>query len=389
MGSTSPNTSSDKSAIAGRVWAATVVVAACVMACSSGQNADGNGAAHHDAATPPDASIDTGRPSSEDAAIGHPDATAGGNAGGNRPWSDGGATGNVGGQHAFGGEADATRDAATRDAATPGHGDGEGRGGSDSGSAAAFACTTPCSVRADFQSRALAPYAEAMVLADFGGEPTWNDGLTEGRAAIIVQGTEHFLRVTYPADWYGPDEGGVQFLVPLARPYQELYFAYRIRFAPGFQFVKGGKLPGLVGGTAPTGCVADPEGFSARGMWRSEGAAVQYLYFPEKVASCGDDYPYELQALPVRFVPGQWHTVEQRILMNTPGDHDGVLQAWFDGALVLDDRTFLYRLAGATFQINALYFSTFFGGSDDTWAPTVDQSIDFDDLAISTGPIAH
>jgi hypothetical protein len=49
----------------------------------------------------------------------------------------------------------------------------------------------------------------------------------------------------------------------------------------------------------------------------------------------------------------------------------------------------LYRLSDGTYSIDALYFSTFFGGDDATWAPTKDETVDFDDFVICTGPITH
>lgn len=228
----------------------------------------------------------------------------------------------------------------------------------------------------DFERDAAGPYTEDMVAADFGVAPPWNDGLDEGRATIVDDGGR-FLRVVYPTGGYGGADG-VQFIVALPDTYDELRLSYRVRFADGFEFVKGGKLPGLVGGSSPTGCVDDTDGFSARMMWRTGGAAVQYMYFPEKVEACGDDYDYD-----VAFAPGTWHTVEHRLVMNTPGEHDGVLQAWFDDVLVLEDTAFLYRLADGTYGIDALYFSTFYGGSDDTWAPLSEQTVDFDDFVIT------
>lgn len=44
----------------------------------------------------------------------------------------------------------------------------------------------------------------------------------------------------------------------------------RMRFGPGFDWVRGGKLPGLCAGQCPTGCdksISPNEGFSARIMW--------------------------------------------------------------------------------------------------------------------------
>lgn len=231
-------------------------------------------------------------------------------------------------------------------------------------------------------------YTASAVAADFGVAPPWNDGLDEGRATIVEEDSNKFLRVTYPALQFGPGNGGVQFKVTLGS-HEELFFSYRVRFGAGFEFVKGGKLPGLVGGTAPTGCSPDPDGFSARNMWRSGGAVVQYVYYPTQPNSCGDDLGYMRGGSAALFVPGTWHTVEHRIAMNTPGVADGVIEAWLDGELVLRDTARLWRNAGATFAIDTLYFSTFFGGSDSTWAPSTPQTVDFDDLIVADGPISH
>jgi hypothetical protein len=244
-------------------------------------------------------------------------------------------------------------------------------------------------VHADFEDTALGEYAESMVAADFGGDPPWNNGLDAGRASIVEEDDNRFLRVTFVGNQYGAGNGGVQFKVPFGDSYDELYLYYRVRFAPDFQWVKGGKLPGLAGGTAPTGCVDDTGGFSARMMWQPAGGIIQYMYFPEKVQLCGDGFKYMSGDNPAQFEPGTWHTVEHRLVMNTPGAPDGVLQAWFDGEPALDDQAFLYRLADATYGIDALYFSTFFGGNDASYAPTSDQILDFDDFIVSTGPIAH
>jgi len=242
-------------------------------------------------------------------------------------------------------------------------------------------------VHVDFQGRTTGAYSQTMASEDFAGKATWNNGMDQGRSTIVDEAGQRFLRVTYAAGVYGPDAGGVQFLIPLSSSFDELYLSYRVRFASDFDFVRGGKLPGLVGGTHPTGCVTDTAGFSARMMWRPAGACVQYLYFPEKVNSCGDDFPYRVGTTAVNFVPGQWHRVQHRVRMNTPGAHDGVLQGWFDGTLGVDNQAFIYRIATESFGIDALYFSTFFGGSDATWAPAVAQIADFDDIVVSDRPI--
>jgi hypothetical protein len=237
-------------------------------------------------------------------------------------------------------------------------------------------------LRVDFEKDPLGAYTQNQLAADWGSVEGRGQGLDEGRATIVATDHGKSLRVLYPRGSVGPSEGGAQFMVKLPRGYDELYCSYRVRFAAGFGFVKGGKLPGLVGGSHPTGGRPADDGFSARMMWRAGGAAVQYLYHPRQTSTYGVDLPYD----DARFQPGVWHRVEHRIVMGTPGRGDGVIQGWFDGRLALDKRDALLRLDGAQ-HADAFYFSTFFGGNDPSWAATRDETVDFDDFVIATGPI--
>ena len=244
-------------------------------------------------------------------------------------------------------------------------------------------------LRVSFHGSQTGFYTAAMMQQDFPRASAWNNGLDERRAVIVKEKGNKFLRVTYVGKEFGPARGGVQFKVPFNNSYNELYFSYRVRFAKDFDFVKGGKLPGLMGGTGPTGCVSDKNGFSARNMWRVDGDAVQYLYAPRKISACGDDYHYTKGGVNQHFIPGEWQRVEHRLVMNTPGENNGIMQAWLDGELVLDVKDFLFREAGSNFAIDTLYFSTFFGGGDAEWAPQTSQITDFDDLVVSEKPIGR
>jgi hypothetical protein len=244
-------------------------------------------------------------------------------------------------------------------------------------------------LRADFQRQSTGTYTQSKVASDFGAAASWSNGLREGRARIVQEGNNRFLRVTYPANQFGPGNGGVQFEVSLHGRHEELYLAYRVRFAPGFDFVQGGKLPGLVGGSSPTGCTTDRTGgFSARNMWRPGGSVAQYLYHPERQNRCGDDWYYRISGSNVRFTPGRWHTIEHHIKMGTSGQRDGVMQAYIDGRLALDGRL-KWRNSGASYGIDKLFFSTFFGGSNQSWAPRSQQQADFDDFVVADRPITH
>ncbi len=235
----------------------------------------------------------------------------------------------------------------------------------------------------DFESVPVGAFGTGELAATF-GTTGWSQGLAEGRAWVVASERGKSLRVRYPRGSVGPGEGGAQFLVSLPGAHDELYCRYRVRFGDGFDFVKGGKLPGLVGGSHPTGGRPADDGFSARLMWRTGGAVVQYLYHPHQSSKYGVDLPYTLHG-EARFQPGVWHTVTHRIVMNRPGASDGIIQAWFDGKLALDKRDALLRLDD-TVHVDALYVSTFFGGNEASWAAARDEVVDFDDFIVSTKP---
>jgi hypothetical protein len=218
--------------------------------------------------------------------------------------------------------------------------------------------------------------------------PPFDSGVAAARVTIVAEGGErgNVLRVLYPAGAFGPSGSGAQWRLELGRGFEELFCAYRIRFEPGFDFALEGKLPGLVGGKANVGASVPngKDGFSARGLWRGAGDAAQLVYHPAQPGAFGEELPWG----GARFRPGAWHVVEHRVKMNTAGAPDGIVQAWLDGRMVLDERRFQFRDA-PSFAIDALFFSTFFGGDDSRFAPSRSETVDFDDVVVSTTPVTH
>jgi hypothetical protein len=241
--------------------------------------------------------------------------------------------------------------------------------------------------RQDFNAAPLGTYGPDALASGWMGATPYN-GIREGRVTVF-DGPDaregRSIQVLYPRGGVGPQAGGAQWKMNLGARHDELSCAYAVRFAPDFEFVKGGKLPGLVGGTANTGGEKPTgrDGWSARMMWRSGGAVVQYVYHADQPTQYGEDFPWNLGGRRV-FRPGAWHVVEHRIVMNRPGQRDGIVQGWFDGALALDRRDVRFRDVDS-FAIDAFYFSTFFGGDDPGWAPAKDERVDFDQFAIGTG----
>ena len=76
-----------------------------------------------------------------------------------------------------------------------------------------------------------------------------------------------------------------------------------------------------------------------------------------------------------------WYTVTQRVVMNTPGKKDGLVEGFINGKLCAVQTGIRFRDI-ATLQIDRIYFANFFGGSGVT--PTENGSISFDDFVVYT-----
>ena len=238
----------------------------------------------------------------------------------------------------------------------------------------------------DFNDDSIGKYTLDNLKNDW-NNPSWSNGVTSGRVQII-DGAEafegHSMRILYPK---GVSSSGVQWQLNFDRSYNELYASFMVKFAYDFDFVRGGKIPGLAGGEANTGGhVPDgTDGWSARMMWFTAGKIVQYVYHPDQPGKWGESFPWNVGGQRY-FTPGIWHCVETRIKINTPGKRDGIIQSWFDGELALDVKDLRFRDTN-DFAIDLFYFSTFFGGSGPSYAPSKDEYAYFDNFIISTGPV--
>lgn len=199
----------------------------------------------------------------------------------------------------------------------------------------------------------------------------------------------NILRVSYPAGSASPvvsrkgnaPVGGAQFYASLGMaPQTALRLSYYVRFSQDFDFVKGGKLPGLFGGKGNNGgnTPDGSDGFSTRFMWRRNGAGEVYAYLP---TSRKRGTSIERGAW--RFRPGVWHHLEQEIVLNQPQQQNGRIQVWLDGKRVIDENGLTFRTVD-TLKIEGIFFSTFFGGNDASWATPKDVYVDFAEFSVSS-----
>ena len=79
-------------------------------------------------------------------------------------------------------------------------------------------------------------------------------------------------------------------------------------------------------------------------MWRAGGDAELYLYAPYDQSdgfcerenyNCNFDKGHSVNRGCFVIQPGQWHQIEERVKLNTPGKRDGVFMLFNNGERVL------------------------------------------------------
>jgi hypothetical protein len=197
----------------------------------------------------------------------------------------------------------------------------------------------------------------------------------------------HFLRVSFDLREFN----GSSWKYPTGSA-DDVTLAYRVRFGPTWRPMigSGGKLPGFglprydQYGHCAEGCGLKPitgPHYSARASFEQTNTGGSYVYTP----ACGDKP--RLTGLNNRwgglpFVNGRWYTVRQRIVMNTPGVHDGRIEAWVDDRLVYDSGpAFCFRSAEhPNVHVGNAWFEMYYGGKTPTPLP---MWLDLDDIRIS------
>ncbi|KAJ6583931.1 polysaccharide lyase family 14 protein [Mycena vulgaris] len=177
--------------------------------------------------------------------------------------------------------------------------------------------------------------------------------------------------------------------------------SYRMMLQDGWEWVKGGKLPGIFGGEGDFS-YACTEGrqdnrckcFNIRPMWRSKGLGELYTYLPltpnnrEKLLAVppsskeNSDYGFSVGRNAFQFdsAVGKWISLAFRVKLNAVGSEDGELELWVDGKSVIKVLGLSFRDSEHS-RIKGGHFQTFFGGHKDDWASPKDQRAWFTDLS--------
>ncbi|TFK25741.1 polysaccharide lyase family 14 protein, partial [Coprinopsis marcescibilis] len=178
---------------------------------------------------------------------------------------------------------------------------------------------------------------------------------------------------------------------PLGTPATNVTLRYSVFFPKDFDWVLAGKLPGLYGGhTGCSGGNAALDCFSTRLMWRKDGLGELYLYAAKDkqtdalcdapTSVCDAAYGFSVGRGSFAWSAGAWTTVEQTVVLNTPGKQDGWFSLDVNGKRVIHVGGVFYRDTRPCSFVPLP--STFFGGHDEKYATPRDQYVWFKDFAL-------
>ncbi len=247
----------------------------------------------------------------------------------------------------------------------------------------------------DFQNDTPGLYNVDEWRQDF-NNPAYANGLDK-TYIVTTDGTNKAMQWNYPKGSVSPSNGGGQFEPVNSAMSDEVYMSYNIKFKPGFDWVLGGKLPGLRGGPDTYGAGEQPswsDGFSNGLMWGHDyngqddnGALYFYTYYQDMAGIYGDCRRWG--TFKFQTDPERWYNITIRMVMNTVksdgsgGNADGIMEGFIDGKLVVSVSGMRFRNV-STIHIDKMKMYSFFGGSGAEYGAARDEWTMIDDIYLFT-----
>ena len=209
------------------------------------------------------------------------------------------------------------------------------------------------------------------------------EGSYRGSSDLNVQtcsGKGRCLQARYHPNAEGSPRLSFRETLPAAREYT---LTYDLRFDKDFEWVRGGKLPGLAPANSITGCeAAQDNGWSVRLIWRKDGSFMQYLYHQDKDESCGEN----VYAQNFTLQKDRWYKVALYVKVNSSASaKDGQVLLYVDGNEVARRDNLRLRNTSTGGLIESFLFSSFYGGAEPKWAPSRTTYAYFDNFTVHPG----
>ncbi len=239
-------------------------------------------------------------------------------------------------------------------------------------------------------------YSKSMMEKDFGpstglvkclegGDKANENNCTSKKTTKVGEGV---LRAFFPKGQILGWASGFTWINPI-KPSKATIMEYRVKFEKGFEWTKGGKLPGLCGGgQCVAGCTDhqnQQKNFSTRLMWHQDGTMIAYPYWPENTSRCGGNWYWmdpQKPANKLELKSDVWYTIRQELELGQANQKNSKMRIYVDDNLVLE-RNNIKLITEADATIRFAYWTNYVGGSSvSSFAPKKDQYIFFDDFKV-------
>jgi hypothetical protein len=203
------------------------------------------------------------------------------------------------------------------------------------------------------------------------------------QVSIIRFANSYAIRVLFTKCHFGSFPG-CNWKVPFKYNSVNASISYSVFVPEDFDFVKGGKLPGLAGGKGNTGGLIPTgfDGWSVRFMFKENGTLCAYLYHADMKTEYGEKVflRHENQVMVLK--KGEWNSILLEIKMNDPDKNNGEVKCMLNkhSGLIINNLRFRKT---ENLGIDHFLFSCFMGGNDISYAPVSNQFLMFKDFVIN------
>ncbi len=173
---------------------------------------------------------------------------------------------------------------------------------------------------------------------------------------------------TARADDRNEDNGregvGFSWLPRALTPVNAACLSYSIYLPAGFQFVGGGRLPGLMGTSALVtgsgdGATEGSSPFSMRLQWKENGSGEVLA----QLQQTGEGRSLGGRKSGFVYPRGKWAQLEQEVVLNAAGKSNGIVRVWVDGTLRYEKTDVVFNQAGKS-KLTGVYAEVVPTGKD-------------------------
>jgi len=201
-------------------------------------------------------------------------------------------------------------------------------------------------------------------------------------ARIVPFNNEYVIRLDLLKGRFGPFIGS-NCRIPFPEPVDRSTLSFKVLFKEGFDFVKGGKLPGMAGGAGNSGGQVPTgyDGWSVRFMFKEKGTICAYLYHAKMKGQFGEKNFLRINGEYVHLNTGVWNSISLNLAMNDPEKENGIVRVTVNEVDTDAQDPVCFRKTDKL-KIDHLFLSCFMGGDDDSYSPLHDQSVMLKDFNV-------